>query len=79
MGAGLIGTVAMTTAEYPTSTDHPSPAGLADWYGECAATIPVPGAVTLTNASGEPVTYYRRGGTGSHRPAMCWPRVARTR
>lgn len=70
----------MTATADPTSTEQPDPTGAADWYHAYAAqALPEPSAITLTNAAGEPVTYYRRGETPppTERPAMCWPRLAR--
>lgn len=69
----------MTATADPTSTEHQDPIGAADWYTAYAAEVlPEPGAITLTNAAGEPVTYYRRGETPPPpERAMCWPRLAR--
>lgn len=68
----------MTATADPTSTDYPSPQGAADWYSAYAANaLPEPGTITLTNAAGEPVTYYRRGERPARERAMCWPAVAR--
>jgi hypothetical protein len=62
----------------PTSS-LPSPVGAADWYADRARAIPEPGTVTLTTATGESVTYYRRDRAQRTERAMAWPGVARTR
>ena len=65
----------------PTSShpETPDPTGAAEWYAQyAAARVPLePGAITLTNVTGEPVTYYRRATQQQTAPAMRWPALAR--
>lgn len=67
----------------PTSDTIESLRGVADWYSQYAATIPDPGAtsitVTMPDATGQLITYYRSRPATVASPAMARPGVARTR